>query len=74
MDMPLTSFVFSSVCNHIQEGDKILLPPSAFDILARLQVDYPMLFQLQSPDKGTLTTLVSLNSPPRRDRASCRFG
>lgn len=38
-----------------QQGDKILLPPSAFDILARLQVDYPMLFQLQSPDKGTLT-------------------
>ena len=38
-----------------QDGDKILLPPSAFDILARLQVDYPMLFQLQSADKGTLT-------------------
>ena len=36
-------------------GDKILLPPSAFDTLARLNVDYPMLFQLQSPDKGTLT-------------------
>ena len=29
-----------------QKGDKILMPPSAFDILARLQVDYPMLFQL----------------------------
>mmetsp|Transcript_37241 Transcript_37241/g.78015 ORF Transcript_37241/g.78015 Transcript_37241/m.78015 type:complete len:539 (-) Transcript_37241:154-1770(-) len=40
---------------HLEQGDKILLPPSAFDILARLQVDYPMLFQLQSPDKGTLT-------------------
>lgn len=32
----------------IQKGDKILLPPSAFDTLARLQVDYPMLFKLSS--------------------------
>lgn len=31
---------------HTQKGDKILLPPSAFDMLARLQVDYPMLFRL----------------------------
>jgi ubiquitin fusion degradation protein 1 len=30
----------------VQKGDKILLPPSAFDTLARLQVDYPMLFRL----------------------------
>uniref|UniRef100_A0A7S2HLE7 Uncharacterized protein n=1 Tax=Helicotheca tamesis TaxID=374047 RepID=A0A7S2HLE7_9STRA len=40
---------------HLEKGDKILLPPSAFDTLARLQVDYPMLFQLQSPTKGTMT-------------------
>jgi ubiquitin fusion degradation protein 1 len=32
----------------LQKGDKILLPPSAFDTLARLQVDYPMLFRLIS--------------------------
>jgi len=31
---------------HLEKGDKILLPPSAFDTLARLQVDYPMLFKL----------------------------
>ena len=31
------------------------MPPSAFDTLARLQVDYPMLFQLQSAEKGTMT-------------------
>lgn len=31
-----------------QKGDKILLPPSAFDTLARLQVDYPMLFRLST--------------------------
>jgi len=33
---------------HLEKGDKILLPPSAFDTLARLQVDYPMLFKLTS--------------------------
>ena len=37
-----------------QKGDKILLPPSAFDTLARLQVDYPMLFSIKSED-GRLT-------------------
>jgi ubiquitin fusion degradation protein 1 len=40
---------------HLEGGDKILLPPSAFDTLARLQVDYPMLFRLQSSQKGTMT-------------------
>jgi len=40
---------------HLEGGDKILLPPSAFDTLARLQVDYPMLFQLQSSQRGTMT-------------------
>uniref|UniRef100_A0A7S4HI96 Uncharacterized protein n=1 Tax=Odontella aurita TaxID=265563 RepID=A0A7S4HI96_9STRA len=40
---------------HLEGGDKILLPPSAFDTLARLQVDYPMLFRLESPEKGTMT-------------------
>jgi len=40
---------------HLEKGDKILLPPSAFDTLARLQVDYPMLFGLSSPSKGTKT-------------------
>jgi ubiquitin fusion degradation protein 1 len=38
-----------------QKGDKILLPPSAFDILARLQVDYPMLFRLTHPESGKQT-------------------
>jgi len=34
--------------SHLENGDKILLPPSSFDTLARLQVDYPMLFRLSS--------------------------
>lgn len=40
---------------NLEGGDKILLPPSAFDTLSQLHIDYPMLFQLQSSDKGTLT-------------------
>lgn len=32
--------------SNLEHGDKILLPPSAFDTLARLNVDYPMLFSL----------------------------
>lgn len=40
---------------HLEKGDKILLPPSAFEALARLQVDYPMLFRLSSETKGTMT-------------------
>jgi ubiquitin fusion degradation protein 1 len=38
---------------HLEKGDKVLLPPSAFDTLARLQVDYPMLFQLVSESGNT---------------------
>jgi len=47
---------------HLEGGDKILLPPSAFDTLAHLNVDYPMLFCLQSnppttsSNKSTSTT------------------
>jgi ubiquitin fusion degradation protein 1 len=33
-----------------------LLPPSAFDVLARLQVDYPMLFQLTSLNDANKVT------------------
>mmetsp|Transcript_54699 Transcript_54699/g.151447 ORF Transcript_54699/g.151447 Transcript_54699/m.151447 type:complete len:399 (-) Transcript_54699:37-1233(-) len=41
--------------SHLEKGDKILLPPSAFDTLARLQVDYPMLFQLTSATENRKT-------------------
>lgn len=30
----------------LDEGDKILLPPSALDTLARMNVEYPMLFEI----------------------------
>uniref|UniRef100_A0A7R9WXA3 Uncharacterized protein n=1 Tax=Craspedostauros australis TaxID=1486917 RepID=A0A7R9WXA3_9STRA len=41
--------------SHLEKGDKILLPPSAFDQLARLQVDYPMLFRLTSTTDTNMT-------------------
>lgn len=47
-----------------QVGDKILLPPSAFDTLARLQVDYPMLFRLSVP--GTSSTSGTNTGEERR--------
>lgn len=31
---------------HIENGDKIIMPPSALDRLASLHIDYPMLFEL----------------------------
>ncbi len=37
---------FYSEKSHIEEGDKILLPSSALETLARLHVEYPMLFEV----------------------------
>ncbi|KAI3732252.1 hypothetical protein L1987_63454 [Smallanthus sonchifolius] len=34
--------------SHIENGDKIIMPPSALDRLASLQIDYPMLFELHN--------------------------
>uniref|UniRef100_A0AAV1UFS4 Ubiquitin fusion degradation protein n=1 Tax=Peronospora matthiolae TaxID=2874970 RepID=A0AAV1UFS4_9STRA len=31
---------------HLEDGDKILLPPSALETLARLHIEYPMLFRV----------------------------
>ena len=33
---------------QLEGGDKILLPASAFEQLARLQISYPMLFELRT--------------------------
>ncbi|CAM9343145.1 unnamed protein product [Ectocarpus sp. 4 AP-2014] len=40
---------------HLEAGDKILLPSSALDALARQQVEYPMLFELSNPSQGNRT-------------------
>lgn len=47
-----TTHIVCTVLPH-QKGDKILLPPSAFETLARLQVDYPMLFRLNAESGQT---------------------
>ncbi|KAL0384024.1 UNVERIFIED_CONTAM: Ubiquitin fusion degradation protein 1 [Sesamum radiatum] len=33
---------------QIENGDKVIMPPSALDRLASLHIDYPMLFELQN--------------------------
>ena len=34
--------------SHLENGDKVILPPSALDRLASLRIDYPMLFQIRN--------------------------
>lgn len=49
-----------SVCQdkeHLEAGDKILLPSSALDALARQQVEYPMLFELSNPSQVSCAPL-----------------
>jgi ubiquitin fusion degradation protein 1 len=38
--------------SNLETGDKILLPPSALDTLARMNVEYPMLFELTNTTLG----------------------
>lgn len=39
----------------VDEGDKIFLPPSALDKLARMNVEYPMLFEVTNNFIGKKT-------------------
>lgn len=48
---------------HLEEGDKILLPTSAFEQLARLQVEYPMLFELRSAKGRTHCGVMEFSAP-----------
>lgn len=40
---------------HLEKGDKVIMPPSALDRLAYLQIDYPMLFEVSNPTSGKIT-------------------
>lgn len=40
---------------NIEDGDKILLPPSALDALSQLNVEYPMKFELINEALGKKT-------------------
>ena len=37
---------------HLENGDKIILPPSALERLASLHIDYPMLFEVSNQAAG----------------------
>ncbi|KAL3614009.1 hypothetical protein CASFOL_042083 [Castilleja foliolosa] len=40
---------------HIENGDKVIMPPSALDRLASLHIDYPMLFELENTVAGRVS-------------------
>jgi ubiquitin fusion degradation protein 1 len=37
---------------QLENGDKVILPPSALDRLSQLRIDYPMLFQITNPKEN----------------------
>ncbi|PUZ58004.1 hypothetical protein GQ55_5G475200 [Panicum hallii var. hallii] len=41
--------------NVDEDGNWVIMPPSALDRLSRLNVDYPMLFQIQNPSTERVT-------------------
>lgn len=52
------SFLCSSTAfagKDVNEGDKIFLPPSAFEKLAKMNIEYPMLFEVTNPASGRVT-------------------
>ncbi|OZC07624.1 ubiquitin fusion degradation protein UFD1 [Onchocerca flexuosa] len=42
--------------NELNHGGKILLPPSALDLLVRLNIEYPMMFKVQSLSDSACST------------------
>merc|ERR1719463_915482 len=40
---------------ELEKGNKIILPPSALDHLARLNISYPMLFEVSNPTMNRRT-------------------
>ena len=50
------SMIFSSKSSEeIKHGGKIIMPPSALEKLARLNISYPMLFKLSSTKRNSET-------------------
>ena len=49
------SFMETENKQRIDEGDKIIMPASCLDILARLNISYPMLFELTNTANGRKT-------------------
>lgn len=57
-------YPISDYTQNYENGDKIVLPQSALDRLSRLQVQYPMMFELRNPisDKPTHCGVVEFSS------------
>ena len=58
---------------QLEGGDKILLPASAFEQLARFQISYPMLFELRT-QSGEGRTAACSSSRPRKGTSICPTG
>jgi ubiquitin fusion degradation protein 1 len=43
---------------NIDDGDKIILPPSALDVIAQMNVEYPLLFELSRGKYAVLPLLT----------------
>lgn len=41
--------------SNLETGDKIVLPPKTLEALTRFHVQFPMLFRLENPARGTVT-------------------
>lgn len=48
---------------QLEEGDKVVLPSSAFEQLARLQIEYPMLFEVRSSKGRTHCGVMEFTAP-----------
>lgn len=40
---------------HLEDGNRIIMPASALDRLASLQIEYPMIFSIQNPSSGKVS-------------------
>ncbi|XP_057982825.1 uncharacterized protein LOC131167839 [Malania oleifera] len=40
---------------HLENGDKVIMPASALELLVSMGIDYPMQFEIQSPSSGRVS-------------------
>ncbi|XP_059646428.1 uncharacterized protein LOC132293109 [Cornus florida] len=41
--------------SHLEAGNRIIMPPSALDRLAFMEVEYPLLFEIENPASGQVS-------------------
>ena len=52
---------------QVEEGDKIIMPSSCLETLARLRITYPMLFEVKNETLGGGPTAACLSSSRQRE-------